>query len=308
MPTFRAQFLYSTHAGRTAEIHRPKFSFGRAAENALVIEMSQASRVHGHIVYDDEKWYLVNKSPNGTTVNGRKVTTKAHLLKHGDVIGVGKTAMFAAVLEDGPAAAAAPAAQKEADKPIREQLTPEEVAARKRLRLWMGIGVYLLVALAVMVVVSQALKKDKNGGPAAATQLSRQQITAEITEPLDRPTYQRDANEWLGRARSLYNRRHASPRNLYDAYVAYKEALAYSGKPVFEDGLVYREFKTCETDLTKRVADTYTEAYAMLRNREYEAAEREFRRLVQEIYPDKNSELYRNANAQLAIVRRKIAQ
>jgi hypothetical protein len=282
MPTFRAQLLYSTHAGRTAEIDRPKFSFGRAAENALVIEMPQASRVHGHIVYDDEKWYLVNKSPNGTTVNGRKVTTKAHILKHGDVIGVGKTAMFAAMLEDAPAAAAPPT-QKEADNAIRQQLTPEEVAARKRLRLWLGIGVYLLVVLAVMVVVSQALKKGDNQGPAAATQLSRQQIKAEITKPLDRPTYQRDANEWLGRARSLYNRRHASPRNLYDAYVAYKEALAYSGKPVFEDGLVYREFKTCETDLAKRVADTYTEAYAMLRNREYEAAEREFRRLVQEI-------------------------
>ncbi len=306
MPTFRAQPLDSTPASRPVAIAEPMFSFGRSSENALTIEMPQASRVHGHIYHEDGQWYCINQSANGTTINGRRIGKKPQPLKDGDVIGVGKTPMFKAALAEPapPADDESPAEpQADAESPV-QRLTPEQVDARKRMRLWVGIAIYLIVALVAIIVISQLRGDGEDGQAQAAEQLTRQEIVAEITEPIDRPTYERDARQWLDKARSLFQRREAHRRNLYDAYVAYKEALAYSGQSMFEDGLVHREFKACEEELIDRVTQTYREAYALLRSRQYQAAEQKFRSLVQEIYPDKDSRLYRNANAQLAVARR----
>jgi tetratricopeptide (TPR) repeat protein len=102
----------------------------------------------------------------------------------------------------------------------------------------------------------------------------------------------------------LYRRRQQSPRTLYEAYDAFKDALALSGEDEFEDGLVQLEYKTAEEELVEQVTRHYYNTYALVGAGRYHDAERALRRLIQEIYPDDQSRLFAHANRLLRYVRR----
>ncbi len=308
MPILRIELLYPPHTGRVIDFDDQAISFGRAAENTLTIEVPQASRDHGNIYYEDGRWFCANESPNGTCVNGKRIK-KPIALKHGDAIGIDKVPMFRVLLPT-EASHTDPSLNQQAQvaEPVVNKLTPEEAAARKRIRLWTGIAVYMVIMLVVIIVLDQVSGDGNQQGVQAAKQLTPAQITSEITRPFTRPKYERDAAQQLAKARSLFKVRQVEPRNRYDAFVAYKEALAFSGKPVFENGIVHREFQAVESEIVEVVNRTYRQAYALLRSRQYEAATQEFGKLIQDIYPDSRSKIYRNANAQLAIARRKASR
>lgn len=64
----------------------PSFSIGRAATNQVVIDKPTISSKHATIEFRDNTFYLVDqRSTNGTSLNGQKVTADIKL-KHGDRI------------------------------------------------------------------------------------------------------------------------------------------------------------------------------------------------------------------------------
>ena len=50
-------------------------TFGRAPTQSVVIDTPLASREHGELVVEGDRWCVVNRSSNGTTVNGKKIGT-----------------------------------------------------------------------------------------------------------------------------------------------------------------------------------------------------------------------------------------
>lgn len=72
-------------AGRRIPVGATRFTFGRLADNDVVIASSGVSRFHAEVVHEDRGYVLYDRgSRNGTLVNGRRVTS--HLLQHGDLI------------------------------------------------------------------------------------------------------------------------------------------------------------------------------------------------------------------------------
>lgn len=100
-------------------------SFGRAAENDVPVEDSQASRQHCRIEKTPHGWKLIDlESSNGTRVNGELVN--ARVLKEGDVITIGQfEATFNPPSADEPAAKSAPA-----PRPAAKAFAPKPAAPR----------------------------------------------------------------------------------------------------------------------------------------------------------------------------------
>ncbi|THB65838.1 MAG: FHA domain-containing protein [Gammaproteobacteria bacterium] len=62
---------------------------GRSEECELQLPESNISRIHAMLVFDTEKWWLIDlESKNGTRLNNKKI--KSAVLKSGDVIRIGK--------------------------------------------------------------------------------------------------------------------------------------------------------------------------------------------------------------------------
>lgn len=80
-------------------IKSPSFSIGRAPKNQVVIDKPTISTRHATIEFRENAFYLVDqRSTNGTTANGQKITTELRL-KHGDRIGFDQYEFIFAVEE-----------------------------------------------------------------------------------------------------------------------------------------------------------------------------------------------------------------
>lgn len=311
MPQIQIQLLHGPLSGRRTTHDKARLTFGRLPGCDIVVDHPNVSREHGRLVYEDGQWHVENASPNGTAVNGRRIRDR-RALADGDAIGVGKDALFA--VHPIGAGQAAPADSNDPDErspyAAAPQRDPAEVQAeierRKRVRLWAIIGVYAVVVIVGGAVISQVLVGDKNGAHRAMPrQLTADQIEDDITALPQLAIDERQARDRLAEARGLYSRRQQSPRTLYEAFAAYKEALVLSGQKEFDDGLVQLEYKTAEEELIEQVTRAYNEAYALVGSRQWHDAERALRRIVQETYPAKNTRVFANVNRLITYVRQR---
>ena len=87
--------------GQRVRVLQSPAAFGRDPGNPLVIDLPTVSRVHGELHRDGDDWTLHNLSPNGTRVNGKRVTTKPRTLHHGDSIVVGDEEVMTVTLRPG---------------------------------------------------------------------------------------------------------------------------------------------------------------------------------------------------------------
>jgi membrane associated rhomboid family serine protease len=87
-------------AGRRFDLSSTPITFGRAAENHIVVpDDAKVSRVHAEIIPEQAGRYLIvdRKSRNGTFVNGQRAERR--VLQHGDRIRIGVTEMVFAALQ-----------------------------------------------------------------------------------------------------------------------------------------------------------------------------------------------------------------
>ena len=304
MIPIQIHMLEGTHAGRARLFDEPQLAFGRTADNHIVIDIPEASRHHGALVLDTDHWTVVNNSPNGTTVNGKKLSKKNAAIKTGDQIGVGKTRFFSVEImtPHQPAPAAA-----------QTGVTTERQATSGRSKLWIGIGIYFVVMLVGFVVLSQLAGDGPKNKLAPAPYLTPEQIEAEITAAMTLSPSDRDAQEALKKALTQYQQVEVDIAARYNAYHQFKRADAFSQGSLFNDpndaqaAKNYRLYKNCERDLVDAITEQYRSGYNFLRAGQSEQAERAFRKL-QAMYPNHSSDVYRNVTRQIKVARSKRAR
>lgn len=314
MNPIQIRMLSGAAAGRVRVFDEPQLSFGRTPDNTIVIESPHASRQHGALVFDEDGWHVLNASPNGTTVNGKAVGRKKTVLKTGDTIGVANQPLFSVEILAAPAneqPEPAPFASANFSAPAESAASTAAAsiaaAQKKKARLWMGLGGYFLAILLVFVVVKLVSNPNTGNGNQQAPQLSREQIAESITRPIHLNKDERMARECLHEARQQYQRAGTEPTALYQAYLNFKKAGAYSDGEVYQGSLAFREYKKCEDELIQQVFDIYTRGYTQLRGGQAQQAAATFQHLLR-MYPDSQSEVFSNATRQLAVARRRSDQ
>lgn len=295
MPTLHLQLLTGPGSGRTASFADAPVAFGRDHNNALILDESFVSRKHGEFLLDGDRWILLNHSPNGTLVNRRSITGKSHPLAQGDVIAIGDVPIFRVGIESAPpgAPAASGASGTDAHRPAAE-LSAEATAARKRRKTFIILGVWWAIVLLVVVFLL-TLKDKSSTSSSSLTLLTREQMAREVAQPL--PYRVRDeaaARGHMEQAEQAFGAAAANDNRLYLALSNYKQALAYLNTDYFSDPFMQFHYQSTKEKLTDLLWDRYNTAIALRsKPRDAQAA---FDRVTQ-LYPDYDSQIYRNADA-----------
>ena len=301
-------------AGQRVRINRSPAPFGRDEDNALVIDLATVSRVHGELRFEENRWVVANLSPNGTVLNRKPLGKRARPLKDADQIVVGdQPVMVVALREDDDTPVV--------DEPQMIGAAPAE--ARKagmnpRTRLWLTIaGFWVLIFTLAFIFVGLDSPEDENSSESIAV-LTDRQIEDAIRSPLPKqeaiPSL---AIRKFDQAESFYRMIDADPRNEFRAYFNYKEALSYAygsnftdsrddwgGKPSEELNFANKRMLELETRLTDDLQRLYADAYGKLRDRRNGEAYRAFGD-VMEAYANSQSPIYRNAERQRDLARRR---
>lgn len=277
MTPLTIEMLDGPYAGQQSSFDSEVITFGRGADNTLVVSTPHASRQHGELAFQDGRWRLINQSPNGTTVNRRRHGDKPVALRDGDVIGVGTAVMFRLQIAEEEGVAL----------PVDVGASADSTAApaKRRGRLWLTIGGYWLVIVAVGLLLYSRGGKSTLDPDAAFTP---QQIRDEIRLQPDAMPDEELALEALDLARRRFASRRATPDGLYAAHEAYKVALAYRGLPDFDDPKDTGQFIRAQDDLTREVTEQYRQANNYLRRGQWDKAEESLRQL-QRMYPADHS-------------------
>lgn len=291
----RIQRLMGLQSGMATTHAEPRLTFGRDPRNTVAIEDEHVSRLHGELVLHEGRWLLINRSANGTTLNGRQTPEGRPVeVRAGDVVGVGDLQLFSVQFSATALGPQAPEAH--ADE------APKPPGVSRRTKLWIGIGIYMAVMLVGIVVFMTAVgpaKKPGSGG--LPDPMTAEKIAAEIRQPIkvDLPDA-RAAEGALEQARNWYPRLGGAPDALYRTHRAYKLCLAYSAKRQLE-GIDQLRYQEVEERLVNKVTHDYASAYARLANKEMASAENAFRQLMN-VYPDTQSKILDSIRDQLLYI------
>lgn len=100
------------------QLERGEASVGRGAGAELLLDDLSVSRRHCTIAGEGMAWRITDTSTGGTMINGHRLTAP-HMLRHGDVIGVGGCEIVAMLQEaNQPTAAPAPASRDSWGRPV----------------------------------------------------------------------------------------------------------------------------------------------------------------------------------------------
>jgi len=295
MPSIAAKIFTGPGVFKRESFTESPVTFGRESDNTIVLNEPTASRHHGELRHENGQWLLVNLSPNGTRVNGRNVTRKPHALRDSDEIAIGDKPIFAVTL--GAATA---------EEPLPAAAEPAAPSISRRTKLWIGISIYVLIMLVGLLVFGPFLSDSSDSeGLKPLPAWSPDQIREAILTPLPAETPDpRESQKFLAIANEMFNRQ--SPSSRYDSYNAYRQALAYSGKNYFTDGLDQMRFQQVQEVIIDEVKTLYGDGYKQLRGGRYKDAERTFRRLNQEFFRDTTSGLYRHVEKQRFVAARNL--
>lgn len=270
-------------------------AFGRDPSNQLVLREPTASRKHGELRIEGNRWVLLNLSPNGTRLNNRDAGSKPRPLASGDVISIGGTPVIRVEFE-----AAVPSPTEELIEQSEAEVSPTfaKPPVSRRTKIWTGIGVYMLFMLGLFIFFS-TLTPGSSEELKPAPELTDQTIAAQVRRPfVGVPIDPRAAIDYLSEANSYFEKMDTDETNLFRAHEAYRKALAASGRTMFENAMDQSRFDDAEARLIGRITNLYRDAYIKLKNRNYKDAESGFRRLNQRVYPDFQSEIYKNVEQQ----------
>lgn len=277
----RVHLLAGALAGRRLRLDEPVLSIGREADNRLVIDEAHVSRHHAELRFDPERgrWTLVNLSPNGTKLGGKKVGKKPEPLRGEAEVRVGKHVLMRVAPSAGPA---------DSDHAGDDELGEGEVNGKpagarfsKRTKVWVGVGVYLAAMLAVVIVLAQLKGGGDEPDRPADARLSNERI-GQLLEGAPDPfpnvapsAYQRN----LDKATIAYARRSNDPAMLFSAYRDYREALR-NNNGVFNDSVETLKYDQVVEEVVEQVQGRYNEGFRLLSTGQYGPAVDELDRLL----------------------------
>lgn len=186
-------------------------------------------------------------------------------------------------------------AAAEGKKP--SELLPAERAViegrTKKKKLLIVLGIYLgLVALAgvLLTVYGHADERERP----MPSQLSDHDIDEDLAKVAKNVTPNVvKMQERQNHAMDLYQQYGLNSSKLYECAVAFKEALAYSDRPVFADPQIYMTYQNVLEHLTRVVKGKYRDACIREKNRDWSQAERQFKELLLMI-GDQNNPVFKN--------------
>jgi hypothetical protein len=296
LTALQIEILTGPNAGRKLLLRQALITFGRSTDRTLPIDLPFISREHGEFAFNQSQWQLINHSPNGTSLNGKLVTTKPRAIKSVSTVSIGDADVFRVTPMLGDAEAQARAAQTDAAASAPEPTTNKPPAS-SRSKLWAGIGVFWLVAfgLIAFALLNQSdtsVTTTSDGLPPA---LSADQIAADITRKPEKQTPDpRRADTALAQAHEFYALIDRRPDAVYRAYDAYRQALAYAPGDTLANAQDQRQFYILEKRLVENVTQKYESANFLLKSRQYEAADKAFKDL-RESYPNSTSKVFQDA-------------
>ena len=287
-------------ANRWLRFDEPPITFGRSGDNSIVVDLAHASRQHGRFQADGDQWVVVCQSSNGLEIDGKRIgPDQQRALKGESTLSVGgKPILHVRIGEaealDEPAPAGEPARK-----------TPDQKSGSPRTGLWVGIAVWMALVLGAGIWLA-TLEQSEDAGPTHAPELTQEQISDVIRKPPpDKPTDERAAGEALQQATEFYQRSDSRIDGLYQAWLKYRDALAFSAEPMFEEGLDQRRYHDVEQRLVEGVVERYRHAYTLLRSQRYRAALEAFDQLL-DFFPHHDSIIYKNAQEQQRIARTRL--
>ncbi|MEZ6189939.1 MAG: FHA domain-containing protein [Phycisphaerales bacterium] len=206
MTSLQIEILTGANAGRKLLLRQTRITFGRSTDRTLPIDLPFISREHGEFAFTDGKWTLVNHSNNGTSLNGKLVTTKPRPIKNIATVSIGDTDIFRVLPMPG-----------DADQPVDTQDSPAAAttpattgapgSTSSRGKLWAGIGVFWIVAFGLIAfgLLNQSDTGTTTPDDSLPPALTADQITQDITHKPDKQTPDaRRADTALAQAHESY--------------------------------------------------------------------------------------------------------
>ena len=295
MPRIQIQILTGPKKGQRAVFEKDVVRFGRETDNDLQLDGKFLSRNHGELRFEDSQWVLHNESANGTELSGKRITKKPRPVNDRDMISIGKQPMFQVMFD----MTALPTEQTESSQ--EQEASTADAAVSRKTKLWIGIGIYLVVAMVIFLLLSTLDKRKTDSAP-EAPELTADQIRRDIlTLPTGLAVDDRAAEHHLKEATQLFNRLDSSISAYYNCYENYQRALVHSGRDAFSDGLDQRRYQTVQQQLIDQVQDRYSRGYKLLRAADYARAEESFRSLA-DFYPKLRGEVFQNVERQRKVI------
>lgn len=289
MSTLQVHITAGPQAGARLQLNQAPVSFGRSADNTLIIDAPVVSRQHGELAIDEDgRWVLNNFSQNTTRVGRKKAAKKPVPLTDGASVTIGDTEVFRVYLTP-QAAEQAPAADASADVDTKTDHAPG-AGLKGKSKLWIGIGLWLLFLLGVSVFFLTSDTGDDQpdntdgfyipgsevrdmSGPRAGVQSVKNRLKTAL--PWNDPNELR-YNAHITDARAAAD---AGKASLYQAYIHYQQAISYASRqdktnPVdsltsTEDKLKYNRVLD---ELAEIIYERYIEAYRRYKAGDYDQA------------------------------------
>ena len=179
--------------GQKFTASKDTITIGRLSDNDISISNQEVSRHHATITWENNQFVIRDLGgPNGTTVNGSRITAPCPL-RDGDVIGLGTITL---VFTSGtglassdetysrPASAPAPAAPV-TSAPIQPLAIPMSARAKKSdTALWVGIGLVVILGLIVVASLLVFFVFQSQAGPKVTVQEPLTGSKVQIGQPV----------------------------------------------------------------------------------------------------------------------------
>ncbi len=300
MSRIRITVAAGSSAGQQFIFEQERVTFGRSADNDVVIDLDAVSREHGELVLENGQWFLHNHSANPTTLGKRRVKAKPRPFTGLQSVRVGGLPLMRVEANPAPLPAADEAEHDD------EDASPEADAGSRRIgkaKVWGGIAAFWVVLLALVAVLTTL---DTGGETDPGLQrLTQREIENEIESPIrPAPENERRMNALLIEARRYFSLIDSDRGALYEAYRHYRQAKAHAPDqqlPQPIDDIRYREVVE---RLSSAVTTKYQQAFRDFQSGKHLAAERDLRDLTNTLYPDSDSRTFRSAQELLRAARR----
>lgn len=220
-------------AGARLKLSQSPVTFGRAPDNTLVLDLTTVSRNHGELRFEDDQWWLYNLSQNGTKIGRKRVTKKPRVLDDGASVLIGDEEVFRVYhdVEVAPETHAAAASTTDQTEHAQPETAAPGTGTRKRSKLWIIIGIWMVLCIGLFVLLATTVGKDDGNGGGNNNQLVRYTDAREVRSILKREVQRETPDDYLYTV-NIEQARQAEvsqPRErfLYEAYDKYREATRY---------------------------------------------------------------------------------
>lgn len=316
MITLEVTITAGASDGQRVRVNQSPAAFGRDPGNPLVIDLPVVSRVHGELRYENDRWLLVNHSPNGTRLGRKAVTSKPRPIKDGDPVVIGDTVVMRLAVRDTPDFHGEQSfgAHQPNPSPTRRS------SLNARAKLWLGILGFWVIVFAIAFIFL-GLDEPADNTSRRLPSLTAEQIDREIRSvPENQPPSPANAIHYLEEAERHYQSLNVDPRNVFRAYYAYRQALSFSYSDYFTDGkddwgglpdaelaLAQKHYLDLQDRLVPEVQQRYKDARDKLKARRYVDAQRGFKDLM-DYFEDSQSTIFKNAVKQRDVARRQASK